>query len=115
MASNSPLQLSAEERVKGSDICDDEHQVAPVTITFNGATFIGNNTDTLLEQIEAAGLTMPYRCRAGLCGACRIHVEQGDVTQPHVRAMNDAERAQGYALACSCVPATDVVVNLPAD
>jgi len=31
----------------------------------------------LLDILEAAGVTLPYGCRAGSCGSCRVKVAQG--------------------------------------
>ncbi len=31
----------------------------------------------LLEQLEQQGIRVPYSCRAGICGSCRIRLEEG--------------------------------------
>lgn len=81
-------------------------------ISVNGTLFEGNNQATLLEQAEAAGVPISNSCRAGLCGACRVTVESGKVDQPDVPALQDNDRYMGIALACCCVPETDIeVVN----
>lgn len=72
---------------------------------------IGNNQNTLLEQGEAAGLIMAYSCRAGMCGRCKVKLESGEVTQLATDGLDEYEKQQGYILACSCVPKTDVVIT----
>ncbi|WP_367989706.1 MOSC N-terminal beta barrel domain-containing protein [Vibrio sp. NTOU-M3] len=81
-----------------------------VSISINGATFIGNNQTSLLEQAELNGVAIANSCRAGLCGVCKVVVESGKVHQPDVPALQDHERNSGVALACCCVPETDIDV-----
>ena len=71
-----------------------------------------NNQKPLLEQAEDAGIPIAHSCRAGLCGACKVTVESGKVHQPDVPGLLDHEMNMGVALACCCVPETDIeVVN----
>jgi ferredoxin len=81
-----------------------------LTLSVNGHVFVGNNQKTLLEQAEDAGAPIANSCRAGLCGACKVTVESGKVHQPDVPALQDHERHMGVALACCCVPETDIEV-----
>ncbi|MGY3571309.1 MOSC N-terminal beta barrel domain-containing protein [Vibrio paucivorans] len=81
-----------------------------VQLSVNGTVFEGNNQETLLEQAEKAGVAITHTCRAGLCGACKVTVESGKVHQPDVPALQDDEKHMGVALACCCVPQTDIEV-----
>lgn len=76
-----------------------------LTIDWQGQTFNGNNQHVLLEQLEQQGIRIPYSCRAGLCGSCRVKLVAGEVTPLRQGAM-DAQ--QGTILCCSCVPKTAV-------
>ncbi|MFC3023713.1 MOSC N-terminal beta barrel domain-containing protein [Vibrio zhugei] len=80
-------------------------------LTINQQAVSGNNQQTLLDQAEAAGLFLDYSCRAGTCGACRVHIDNGEVEQADAPALSEEERQQGLALACCCVPKTDVTVT----
>ncbi len=71
----------------------------------------GNNKDTLLEQAEDSGLIIPYSCRGGMCGCCKVKLEKGNVEQLADDGLTDDERAQGYILACSCIPKTDLIIT----
>ena len=71
----------------------------------------GNSKETILEQGEAAGLILPYSCRGGMCGRCKVKLESGDVRQLNDEALTDDEKSQGYILACSSVPTSDVVIS----
>ncbi|ASA57332.1 hybrid-cluster NAD(P)-dependent oxidoreductase [Vibrio gazogenes] len=82
-----------------------------VTLTINGEKVAGNNQQTLLEQAEEQGIAISNSCRAGLCGACRVKVTQGRVSQPDVPALEDKDRQAGMVLACCCVPDTDLEIS----
>ncbi|MDW3642242.1 2Fe-2S iron-sulfur cluster binding domain-containing protein, partial [Vibrio sp. 1291-1] len=71
----------------------------------------GNNQKTLLDQIEDAGKVVSNSCRAGLCGACKVHLTSGQVHHPNVPALTDEERAMGTVLACCAIPETDITVT----
>ncbi|NQZ86631.1 MAG: MOSC domain-containing protein [Colwellia sp.] len=72
--------------------------------------FTGNTKDTILEQGEAAGILLPYSCRGGMCGRCKIKLKSGDVRQLATDGLSDAEKKQGFVLACSSVPQSDLVL-----
>lgn len=61
-------------------VTPDKHPDASVTIDWQGQTFCGNNQQVLLEQLENQGIRIPYSCRAGICGCCRIRLLEGEVS-----------------------------------
>lgn len=73
----------------------------------------GNSKETILDQGEMAGLILPYSCRGGMCGACKVKLESGDVRQLATDGLMPSEKKQGYILACSCIPQSDVVISKP--
>ncbi|SET71653.1 YcbX family protein [Thalassotalea agarivorans] len=70
----------------------------------------GNNQETILEQGEAAGLILPYSCRGGICGRCKIKVADGQVLQLKDDALTDQEKGEGYVLACSSIPLGNITL-----
>lgn len=84
-----------------------------LTFTSFNKTITGNSNQTLLEQGEDAGLMLPCSCRGGMCGSCKVKLEQGEVEQLCKDGLSDDEQQQGYILSCSCTPLTDVVVSHP--
>jgi ferredoxin len=72
---------------------------------------MGNNQQTLLEQVESSGKSITNSCRAGLCGACKVQLESGQVDHPDVPALSAEERAMGKVLACCAIPQTDVTLT----
>jgi uncharacterized protein len=72
--------------------------------------FTGNTKDTILEQGEAAGMLLPYSCRGGMCGRCKIKLKSGDVRQLATDGLSAEEKEQGFVLACSSVPQSDLIL-----
>ena len=96
-------------RVYGSGQEDEfvevETQVSSsVDIHWQGNIIRGNNQQVLLEQLEQAGIRIPYSCRAGICGCCRIKLVEGEVSALKKSAIAD----DGTILCCSCIPKTSV-------
>lgn len=71
----------------------------------------GNKQDTLLEQGEEAGLIMHYSCRGGNCGRCKVKLQSGEVEQLATDGLMPDEQADGYILACSSIPKSDLVIT----
>ncbi|MFC4173281.1 2Fe-2S iron-sulfur cluster-binding protein [Microvirga sp. GCM10011540] len=70
---------------------------------------------TILDAALASGIDYPHGCRSGRCGACKTRLVEGDVEMlAHTRfALSDAERQDGYILACRAVPRTSGSILLP--
>ncbi|GHE93688.1 YcbX family protein [Thalassotalea profundi] len=73
----------------------------------------GNTKEPILDQGENAGLILPYSCRGGMCGRCKIKLESGEVRQLADDGLTDDEKKQGYVLACSAIPESDLVLSKP--
>mgnify|MGYP003664041085 FL=1 len=71
----------------------------------------GNTQHTLLEQAEQAGIAIPFSCRGGFCGSCRVKLESGEVEVLQDSGLSDADKAAGYVLACSCRPKSNLVLT----
>ena len=72
---------------------------------------MGQN-ETLLEGIEAEGLPIIAACRAGVCGACKCKVIEGETESSSEMTLTPDEIAQGYVLACSTKLKSDVLLQL---
>lgn len=64
---------------------------------------------TLLDFAQELGLEAPHSCRTGMCGACAQHLLSGEVAP--VRETFASPQA-GHILLCSCMPSTDVEIDL---
>jgi glycine betaine monooxygenase B len=67
---------------------------------------------TVLEALEAAGLAVPYSCRSGACGTCKIRKRSGAVVAGECEGLSAAEQEQGYFLSCCARPTTDLELEM---
>ncbi|AOM40655.1 YcbX family protein [Xenorhabdus hominickii] len=101
-----PRKYGSGEQAKDLNIKEAAEQ--SVSIEFNGQRFIGNNQHIILEQLENQGIKIPYSCRAGICGSCKISLIEGSVLPLKSTSIKD----NGKILACSCIPQNDLVLEL---
>ncbi len=60
--------------------------------------------ETVLDAALAAGLDLPYSCKAGVCCTCRAKVLEGAVEMRRNFTLEPGEIAQGYVLTCQACP-----------
>lgn len=84
-----------------------------VTIKPSNHSFNADENETVLAAALREGITLPYGCRNGACGACKGKIIEGSVDygnpQPHVLA--DFEKKAGLALFCQARALTDLVIE----
>jgi CDP-4-dehydro-6-deoxyglucose reductase, E3 len=84
-----------------------------VTIKPSNHSFTAGENETLLAAALREGITLPYGCRNGACGACKGKIIEGRVDygnpQPYVLA--DFEKKAGLALFCQAKALTDLVIE----
>lgn len=73
------ILATAPAKIYGAAAADDTANItqqpdANVDIDWQGQAFRGNNQQVLLEQLENQGIRIPYSCRAGICGSCRVQL-----------------------------------------
>lgn len=87
---------------------------APAKVTINYQSWNkeikGNSKKSILEQGEEAGLLLPSSCRAGMCGRCKMKLTDGNVKVLADDGLTDDEKNEGYVLACSCIPQSDLTL-----
>ena len=79
-----------------------------------GSTFQVARGERILDAAEAAGVTLPYGCRAGHCISCAARLLEGDVEQSDGVALTPAQEAQGYVLLCIATPRSDCLLDVGA-
>jgi ring-1,2-phenylacetyl-CoA epoxidase subunit PaaE len=85
-----------------------EGPASEVTVVLDGRT----STLTLprdvpvLDAAQRYRPDLPFACKGGVCGTCRVRVREGEVRMRRNYALDDAEVAAGYALACQSLPVT---------
>lgn len=64
----------------------------------------------ILAAAARAGLDVPYSCKSGVCATCRAKLVQGRVRMDRNFALEAADLAAGFVLACQSHPLTERVV-----
>ncbi|ODS23988.1 hypothetical protein AB835_06165 [Candidatus Endobugula sertula] len=68
---------------------------------------------SLLEILEDNGINVKSNCRSGFCGHCKVKLNKGRATTSGDSCgLTDAEKNQGYILACCTKPVADVDISL---
>lgn len=65
---------------------------------------------SLLAAMEQHRVPVNAVCRAGVCGCCKTRIASGEYTTSSTLSLSEEEVAQGYVLACSCQPQSDIVL-----
>lgn len=85
-----------------------------VTLEPSGHAFLAAPDQSLLQSALDAGLTVPYGCRNGACGACKCKVVTGEVDTGGMtpQALSVEDLAAGMTLLCCARPASDVTLEV---
>lgn len=106
-------RIHVESYGAGDEAIGDEAEsvdaVATVTLDGTSSTVEVAKGKTILAALREAGLEPPYSCQAGVCSACRAHLEQGRVHMRARMALEDSEIAAGTILTCQSMPITETV------
>lgn len=72
----------------------------------------GDGETPLLEMAEQENIAIRHACRVGVCGACKVRVQQGQVRYDSPpSALTAADETAGYALSCVAYPVGQVLVE----
>ncbi|WP_324172139.1 2Fe-2S iron-sulfur cluster binding domain-containing protein [Sulfurimonas sp.] len=72
---------------------------------------------TLLDASLRQGTYLPHACNHGLCGTCKVELLEGEVDHGDASpfALMESERDDGFCLACTAKPLSDVVIEADVD
>ena len=89
----------------------EDGQPATLSVTLDGVTTLlpWPGGVRMLDVLIEAGLDAPYSCRQGICGACACQLTGGQVEMAHNEALEAADIADGYILACQALALTPEV------
>src|SRR5262249_27251985 len=66
---------------------------------------------TILDAADEAGVFIDNACRSGTCGSCRVKLVAGSVSMAVPDALTEADKGDGYILACQAEIRGDVRVE----
>ncbi|MGI0115687.1 2Fe-2S iron-sulfur cluster-binding protein [Zooshikella sp. RANM57] len=82
-------------------------------IQFKDQNIHCDKQQTLLDKLLAAGCSVPFSCRAGLCHSCLMYATAGTPPKAAQQGLNQEQLQNNGFLACQCHPETDLVIRLP--
>ncbi|MGB7417449.1 MAG: ferredoxin--nitrite reductase [Thermosynechococcaceae cyanobacterium] len=84
----------------------------PAVVCIAGQAIEGDNSQTLLEFAEGAGVAIESSCQSGSCGTCKKKLLEGDISYAgDPDGLEDHEQAAGYILTCIAHPVGRVVLT----
>ncbi len=78
------------------------------TLTYLDSTCASGEGESVLDTLLRHGIGAPYSCRKGSCHVCAMRCVAGDIPAAAQSGIRDTLRAQGYFLACRCIPTGDM-------
>ena len=76
------------------------------------ATIDVDESETILEAAESAGIDLPFSCRSGSCASCCAKVVKGEVEQSEQNFLTDDQIADDkLALTCVCHLRSDCTIE----
>jgi CDP-4-dehydro-6-deoxyglucose reductase len=87
---------------------DVDASTCEVEVENTGASFRMPRSECILDAALAQGIALPHQCRGASCGECKARVLEGRVDHGWSLgfAITDAEKDEGYCLACQAKPLT---------
>ena len=101
------VQQSSSLQLTDTDVL--EGQTSMITFATSKQMIEIEASTTILEAAEQAGVTLPWECRSGICGQCKVRCASGRVRMDSRDALSRGEEANGYILACQSRPAAEAV------
>lgn len=85
------------------------------TVAFKkaGKTVSIQPNETVLELAESSGVDIPYSCRVGTCGACKVKLSSGQVTMEVQDSLTEDDKRTGLILACQAKAQSDLEIEEP--
>ena len=72
--------------------------------------------ETIIHAAMEAGVHINASCGGeGICGKCRVLIEEGTVEGGITEKLNQADRDKGYRLACQAAVKSDLAVRIPVE
>jgi CDP-4-dehydro-6-deoxyglucose reductase len=70
-------------------------------------------TESLLDAANRQGVKIPYACKGGGCGLCKIKVEEGEFERKKssIAVLPEEERKMNFALACKTYPKSHIKLS----
>jgi ferredoxin-NADP reductase len=99
-----PVPLSGDGNV--AEPSTDTAGALSIEFARTGKVVAADGRLPLLDLAEANDVELPYGCRTGNCGDCKVRLIKGEVTMSTEEGLSAAEKADGFILTCVGRPRT---------
>lgn len=89
-----------------------ENKLVSVHFSQSNKTVESNQRDTLLSAAKSANIAIPSACGVGVCGTCKVKIQQGETHMVHSGGISQKDIDSGYTLACCTYPMSDVNIEM---
>src|SRR3954452_5950542 len=78
------------------------------------AQWIGSDTESVLDGAQRNGVKIPYACKGGGCGLCKVRVEEGEFERGRssMAVLPNYEIILNYTPACKTYPKSNLKIEL---
>ena len=77
-------------------------------LIYNGQTYPLDPTKSVLDNLLAAGINIPYSCRTGVCQSCILQKVAGEIDDESQHGLREALALQHYFKTCSAFCDNDI-------
>lgn len=83
-----------------------------ITLLPSKIQFVSESSSTILSSALDNDIHMEYSCSDGACGACRVKLIEGQVSQPDSsEGLSAQDKSTGYILSCQSNPLSDIILE----
>lgn len=80
-------------------------------LTYNGFVVPFNSAKSVLDNLLAAGIKVPYSCKSGVCQSCLLQCKSGQLDLDTHAGLKQALVDLGYFKACCAFSSADLVIS----
>jgi len=108
----SPMGISRPSGTSEATTNNDDVLIESV-IEFSKSRVVttSNSGTSVLEAAEAAGVEIPWECRSGICGQCKVRLQRGSVKMEVEDALSSREKEAGFILVCQAHPNSQLEIE----
>ena len=106
--------FTSEEKNISETVLAKEKVPHKVVVEANGKfeTFMTIPGKTLLDAAREGKVELPFSCKMGGCGSCKVQMVKGEVVLAGPHCLDESEVSDGVALACRCVAETNLTIQV---
>lgn len=88
-----------------------EGMLATIRFLRSGRVVRVESDQSILEAAEQCGLDIPFECRSGICGQCKVQLVTGNVRMNCEDALSKSEKQKNIILACQAQPISETTID----